>query len=259
MAFCSQCGAQVADGAAFCDSCGARLETAQQPVFRTPVYAAPAPKKRKAGLLIGLAALLVVGLVIGVLFLTGVLGGGAKGVVGTWVVGENTASVPPGGMVLVVEEGGGGYAYRVWDSETSYAPLRWDEVYIYADDDPAAYTLDGDTLILSADGERLVFKRGRDDNRAGSSALQPGTYRLTRLTENGRDVSSRIERDFGNMRLVLNADGSASSVFNGEVYEYTTWDRHFITLEDDPCFYCCNGSQFTLYVDSREFVFTRED
>ena len=57
MAFCSNCGAQVADGAAFCDSCGARLEIAQQPVRRNPVYAAPAPKKRKAGLLIGLAAL----------------------------------------------------------------------------------------------------------------------------------------------------------------------------------------------------------
>ena len=54
MAFCSNCGAQVEDGAAFCDSCGARLESARRP-------SAPAAKGSKKGLVITLAALLVVG------------------------------------------------------------------------------------------------------------------------------------------------------------------------------------------------------
>ena len=52
MAFCSNCGAQVEDGAAFCDSCGARLVSARRP-------SAPAAKGSKKGLVITLAALLI--------------------------------------------------------------------------------------------------------------------------------------------------------------------------------------------------------
>ena len=258
MAFCSNCGAQVADGAAFCDSCGARLETAQQPVRNNPVYAAPAPKKRKTGLLIGLAALLVVGIVIGVLFLTGVLGGGAKGIEGTWVA-TRTEDGYPARLVLVLEKGGEGYAYQEKNGEKYFFfPLTWDEATIYADGDPVSYTLDGDSLT-AFDGEgSFVFTRGQDDDSAGSSPLQPGRYRLTQIHENGLDISYEIEQYYGEVILQLSETHSGSMTMGGDYEEIPMWDRHFIRYGSHDRFCRCDSSQFTMYIYGEEWVFTRE-
>lgn len=266
MAFCSKCGAQVADGAAFCDSCGARLGIAPQPVRNNPVYSAPAPKKRKTGLLIGLAALLVVGIVIGVLFLTGVLGGGAKGVVGggtktvvgTWVCTHTDMDGRQARMVLVLEKDGEGYAYREEDGEKTFFPMSWDEGTLFDGSDPAAYTWEGDTLTVAIEEDSLVFTRAADDGSAGSSALQPGRYRLTQIYENGLDISYEIEEYYGEVILQLSETHSGSISFDGEYEEIPDWDRHFITLDGRLWFYRCDGSQFTLYYWGEEWTFTRE-
>ena len=154
MAFCSNCGAQVEDGAAFCDSCGARLVSARRP-------SAPAAKGSKKGLLIGLAALLVVGIVIGILFLTGVLGGGAKGVEGTWVCLRTDRDGYQARLVLVLEKGGEGYAYRQEGDEKYYFPLFWDDTSLNIDNDPYSYTREGDAMTIAADGERFDFTAAR--------------------------------------------------------------------------------------------------
>lgn len=71
--FCPHCGAKTDPDAAFCESCGARL---------TPEESAPAPAALPApspgsprGLLVGGGVLLVAIVVVGVLVLTGVVGG----------------------------------------------------------------------------------------------------------------------------------------------------------------------------------------
>jgi hypothetical protein len=266
MAFCSNCGAQVADGAAFCDSCGARLAGGyadapaprrSAPAYNGPAYSSPAPKKGKTGLVIGLAALLVVALVIGVLFLTGVFGG-AKGIEGTWVA-TRTEDGYPARLVLVLEKGGEGYAYQEKNGEKYFFfPLTWDEATIYADGDPVSYTLDGDSLT-AFDGEgSFVFTRGQDDDSAGSSTLQPGRYRLTAIYGNGVDYSSDIAYYYGEVILQLSETHTGSMTMGGDYEEIPMWDRHFIRYGSHDRFYRCDGSQFTMYIYGEEWVFTRE-
>ena len=115
MAFCVKCGAQLPEGAGFCNNCGAaqgageqaapqmqpqsgmqyqqpQMQQAaqqggmqyQQPQMQQQFQAAPQmrsqpPKKSRTGLIIGLvcgSVALVAGIVVLILFLTGVIGGG---------------------------------------------------------------------------------------------------------------------------------------------------------------------------------------
>jgi hypothetical protein len=259
MAFCSKCGAQVPDGAAFCDSCGARLEAGPQPAPGYLGYdTAPAPKKRKTGLVIALAALLVVGIVIGVLFLTGVLGSGAKGVEGTWTLTQTEGDGRQATLVLVLEKDGGGYAYRESKGERTYFPITWDDVTIYDGDSPASYTWEGDTLTVAAAEDTLVFTRAADDDSAGSSTLLPGTYRLTAIYEDGEDISYEIEENYGWVLMELRETHNGAIYYGGMDEEIPDWDRHFIKLDGRLWFYRCDGSQFTLYYWGEEWIFIRE-
>jgi hypothetical protein len=251
MAFCSNCGAQVEDGSAFCDSCGARLKNNQR-------NSAPAAKGSKKGLVITLAALLVVGIVIGVLFLTGVLGGGAKSVEGTWVCLRTDREGYQARLVLVLEKGGEGYAYREEDGEKTFFPMSWDEDTLFDGSDPAAYTWEGDTLTVAIEEDSLVFTRAADDDSAGSSTLQPGRYRLTAIYEDGEDISYEIQQYYGVVILQLSETHSGSITFDGEYEEIPDWGSHFIRYDDRDWFCRCDGSQFTLYYWGEEWVFTRE-
>ena len=95
MGFCANCGAALQDGAAFCNRCGAAQQIPsqdgsqylqhhpQQHMQQQYLYRQTAPqppqKKSRKGLIIGLACggtALVAGLVVLILFLTGVIGGG---------------------------------------------------------------------------------------------------------------------------------------------------------------------------------------
>ena len=78
--FCTNCGANLPDGAKFCTSCGARLDGAQDAPVPAPQPApASAPqatpgKKRRRGLAIAVACALVVLLAAGALVVTRLLG-----------------------------------------------------------------------------------------------------------------------------------------------------------------------------------------
>jgi len=70
--FCPRCGAKTDPDAAFCESCGARLATEEAPAPAAP----PTPPSRSpSGLLVGGGVLLLAVVVVGVLALTGVIGG----------------------------------------------------------------------------------------------------------------------------------------------------------------------------------------
>ena len=85
MTFCRMCGAQIEDNAAFCPACGAEMtvnnanggfqaqENQFYDNFQQPVVAKK--KKSKAPIII-VAVVAVIAVVVGVLFATGVLGGG---------------------------------------------------------------------------------------------------------------------------------------------------------------------------------------
>ena len=82
MAFCKNCGAQIPDGAGFCNHCGAaQAQQPQQTQMQQPQMQQPQmqpQKKSKKGLIIGLSVggtVLLSGIVVLILFLTGVFGG----------------------------------------------------------------------------------------------------------------------------------------------------------------------------------------
>ena len=110
--FCFNCGTQLPDGTAFCTNCGTQLpdapapapqpQSVQQPEWQPAPQAAPqypqqqyyqqpqgyyppqsAPAKKSKKWLWAIVALLVIGAVIAVLFITGVFGGGSN-IDGTW-------------------------------------------------------------------------------------------------------------------------------------------------------------------------------
>ena len=162
-------------------------------------------------------------------------------------------------MVLVLEKDGEGYAYREEDGEKTFFPMSWDEDTLFDGNDPAAYTWEGDTLTVAIEEDSLVFTRAADDGSAGSSALQPGRYRLTQIYENGLDISYEIEQYYGEVILQLSETHSGSMTIDGEYNEIPDWDRHFIKLDSRLWFYRCDGSQFTLYYWGEEWTFTRID
>lgn len=73
--FCNKCGKENLEGSAFCIECGAQLTAPQAPV--APAAPAPAPNKKKTGLIVGIVAAVVaiIAIVIGILFATDVIGG----------------------------------------------------------------------------------------------------------------------------------------------------------------------------------------
>ncbi|MBR0091573.1 MAG: zinc ribbon domain-containing protein [Lachnospiraceae bacterium] len=106
MAFCVKCGAQLEEGAGFCTNCGSaqneggqqapQMQQSQGGMQTAPqMQQAPQPpKKSRKGLIIGIflgGVALAAGLVVLILFLTGVIGGG-KGGGGETVIAGGTGS-----------------------------------------------------------------------------------------------------------------------------------------------------------------------
>ncbi|WP_445148873.1 zinc ribbon domain-containing protein [Baekduia sp. Peel2402] len=87
--FCPHCGAKTEPDAAFCEACGTRLTEGTAPAAPpTPPSGSP------SGLLVGGGVLLVAAVVVGVLALTGVIGGHAE-VARVELPARPTVTAPP--------------------------------------------------------------------------------------------------------------------------------------------------------------------
>ena len=183
MATCIKCGAQLPEGAVFCNACGTtqsgetqqsqnmqqqftqqpqmqqqapqyaqqpQMQPAQQPYPQQPV------KQSKKGLVIGLISggvALVAGLVVLVLFLTGVIGGGgsttAGGATGNTATTADTATTANSATTNVIDPSKQDYVidfvyYRLT------LPAEWQEHIDEPVTDPILWGPQHETLIISA-------------------------------------------------------------------------------------------------------------
>lgn len=196
MAFCPNCGERLPDSAAFCPGCGSPIaarpaapaapEAApaapfypSEPAYSPePSYYAPSPapapaKKKKTGLIIGLiAGLVLIGVVLLILFLTGVLGGGAAkaDLIGEWTLVESTdPGSKPGDIVLTLEGDGSGSG-KIYGLEM---PLTWDRKGITLNGVTLPLELKDDMLILEDDGQIYRFAKGEPEAPAPSEEPAP--------------------------------------------------------------------------------------
>lgn len=182
MAFCTNCGKQLVEGAGFCAFCGTRLAedlmqegAAQQPAMQfaqeqhiqpymgqqapdlqqtitPPLYAVPAPKKSRKGLVIGLTVggtALVAGLVVLILFLTGVFGGNKHAGLYRSVSDED--------VYLQLNADGTGTMYEVYFGETQ--PFTWTDTSMTYMGMNIEVSFSGDTMTMKFMGEEEVLVR----------------------------------------------------------------------------------------------------
>jgi hypothetical protein len=271
MAFCTNCGATLPDGAAFCTRCGAKLAPAQQrsnpyasaprpdaytaPAYGAPTaYPAPAPKKTHTGLIIGIIAAVLVAAAVLVLFLTGVLGTPKE--VGTWtlVSSSESSEFQPGSVTLVLSKDGKGYfkTLRVRSSGTYeyYTPLTWADQFFMAGYYSGSYVLNGDTMTMMFDGISFTFTRTGGVEKRNS--LKPGQYSLLRYTRRGEDYTDDMRGSF----LQVN-DGGFGIINYGSGSESFTWDEYFVTVDGESYFYTFDGTMLTLNDGYYVLTFTR--
>lgn len=169
--FCSRCGFQNEPGAVFCTKCGASVQHDEQPQaplqndgshqdnatrsgFPPAAASALPAKKKRTGLIIGLAAggLLLVGAALAAVLLLG-----GPGLAGTWSCEER-------GWVLQIEDG----------ILTEYSPAGTDTTRFSYDgsegeaelqDGDVSFTAKGDSLRLTDEetGEKYLFRRQEED------------------------------------------------------------------------------------------------
>ena len=268
MAFCPNCGANLPDGSAFCTNCGARLARAAAPAAAPaarPAYAgAPAPrpsKKSRKGLILGLVAVvLLAAIALGVLFLTGVLGGG-KGLTGVWTLASsNDSTMVPGKVSLVLTKDGKGYfsqtsqvaGYMGEYTETWHVPVTWTDSILLLSGQAATYTRDKDSLTVMLDGGMLVFTRTAKTPEK-RTALKTGTYVMSRVMEEGQEYTS--EYSGPGASTILLQDGFGTMTY-GHYTETVLWDDYFLTIDGDSVFYTFDGSTLMLDLGWRQMYFT---
>ena len=121
-----------------------------------PTKSAEGKKKSKLPLILG-AAVLLVAVVLGILFLTGVLGGkSASDLDGVWVLAEGGASgFAPGDIVLEIAPEGAGTA----TVKGAAVSLTWTKDSITINGVTDEMRLDGEDLIIDDSQGALVFRR----------------------------------------------------------------------------------------------------
>ncbi|MBR5969389.1 MAG: zinc ribbon domain-containing protein [Lachnospiraceae bacterium] len=206
MAFCRNCGAQLAEGAAFCNNCGAAAGGPAQPQqpaqmqpqmpqpqmqpqggmqFQQPQQAVQQPqqavpqmqqdwqaqqqtggKKSKKGLIIGLSVggtVLIAGIVLLILFLTGVFGGSKKEGLYKAVGGDDFDPSEEQYYLELLGDGCGNvYYYNAYWEEWESEPVNWNDDNIFYDGERLSANFSGSRLTLSYDGYSLVFEKTDD-------------------------------------------------------------------------------------------------
>ena len=246
MAFCTNCGALLNDGVAFCTGCG-------KPVASAPVTRAP--RKSKKVLILGVAAaVLLVGVVLGILALTGVFG--SKLPVGTWTISYATnINTSPGSVTLVIDKSGSGY-YK-WTRDyggiiyTFFDRLTCTESVLILDDKVLSYTRDKDTLtVMFEDGAMCVYTRVGDAEKR--SMPKPGMYRLVSAVWGGQNetenhVGSYVQINDNNMGVFFDDNASISIQV----------DTYLISMREDSVYYTYDGTNLTLIAGSMTMTFVR--
>ncbi len=268
MAYCTKCGFQAPAGSAFCNRCGARIEAAPE---------APAPKspKKRTRLIVALvAAALVVGVGLGLVF-SGAFGHRSSAdeekpvpqtPAGTWTLvscSGNGRKYTPGDITLMLGEGGHGHGTsisrsgEVSEDESSPAyskaytedyedyPVAWTDSVIMIPCVSYSYTLNGDTLTLSANGDTLLFHRTGEAQK--NAPLPSGVYTLTRAEWGGQD-----ETDSYRSTVLQVFEGKLASLDYGKYRVPLTWTEYFFIeyeIESDEAYlyvYTFDGSILTL-------------
>ena len=258
VAFCTKCGSQIRPGAGFCSECGA-------PLSRT---GGGRSGKSSKPLIFGLiGGVVLIGLVFGILALTGVLGG-AKGPVGTWQLAQPYNS-DGDTYTLYLDKDGTGFlkntVYNFYSVSTYYYPLKWDQSQIiFFDDwgDPTYcyYTWENRSLSFTADREYYSFVPSAvPEPYAKAEKPAPGTYQLTGYYEDGTDLSYQIPSEFGWMELTVNADRSSLMRIANEAESFHfTCDKYFFYNDfGQGFFYHYENGTITLIDDNEQFVLTR--
>ncbi len=226
MAVCTNCGAQVPSTVKFCTECGRPMAAAPTPVSygETPTPASysgtPAPEpyvgeapvrssgKGKKILIICLAALLLAGAVVGVLFLTGVLGGN-----------KNYDRA-----MELYKSGQFGEAATVFDQLGDYkdsAEMANSCRYQQAKN---AYSQEKYEQALQLFQRLGSYKDSADwVEKCQDKLFNPvGTYLLTGLKIDGEDYSSVISAiGYENYTIIFNADGTGSLAGDGSNIRFT--------------------------------------
>lgn len=178
MAYCTNCGSPIEEGAKFCTNCGTRVAAAPaQPVFRQPVepqivYQTPAPAKRKKHILP-----LFVGSIVGVLVILIAiiaLAGGddsfTEAGTGTYHAATAEAlgisvdidTVYPDGFSIVLKDGGKCTVTVGKDSASGKWSTDGDIVHISASDVEITGTLTDSSIIvdnLMDAGFTIIFRK----------------------------------------------------------------------------------------------------
>ncbi|MBO4583828.1 MAG: zinc ribbon domain-containing protein [Clostridia bacterium] len=188
--FCVNCGTQLPDGTAFCTNCGTQLPVTaapqpepqpvqqpapqyqpqqqyyQQPQGYYPPAPAPAKKSGKKWLWAVIALVVAAGIAVGILFLTGVLGGDK--LPGTWISNTDDVMVLNGDGTGTLN--GANITYRTNDGIITIT--LGSSSYSYT------YKISGDNMLFYEDDRNfptVSFTRGNGETPRSSDEPEPSS------------------------------------------------------------------------------------
>ena len=293
MAVCTNCGAQVPNTVKFCTECGRPMAAAPTPVTyggtpapETYVGETPARSggKGKTILLISLAALLLIGAVIGVLFLTGVLGGNkdydrAMELYKTGQYESAAALFDSLGDYKDSAEMANSSRYEqaknAYNQEDYTTALRlFQGLGSYKDsadwagkcqqqmdyDRAMALYKQGDYASAGEIFQGLGSYKDSADwaEKCQDKLFNPvGTYHLTGIVIDGEDYSDYISvLGYDSYTITFNSDGTGAMAGDGSNVRFT-WSGNIMDDGTDQIPFTCSGDTISFETEGVKMTFTR--
>ena len=260
MAVCPKCGTQVPNTSKFCTECGYPMNVpdptpapapAPAPSYSAPVYtptpAPEAPKPARSGrgkaiLLISLAVLLLAGATVGVLFLTGVLGGNKDydRAMDLYKSGNYAEAAD------LFEQVGD---YK--DSAEMANTCRYQQAM-------AAFNQENYTEAMRLFQGLGSYKDSADWVEKCETKLGPnGTYKLTGIKIDGEDYSSFIPMlGYDSYTITFNSDGTGALVGDGSNISFK-WNDTVIDDGVDKIPYTFTDKTVSFETSGVEMTFTK--